>query len=559
MNTAVPGNRRAVEDVWVTIILPLLTVSACGGTNSPHPEGTSADNAQWAVVREYLDLQAAWEEQAGGMHDIFMAGGGTIEENLQRAEEEHGQLPDVTAAIAAAQELVAAGGPHTIEAAEFLIERTSSPLAMLGWQRDGKQDELAADVGPAEAFARLRATGDATWEALIDRVGPDWTVVQDHLDGLDAWYERMRATAPPQDGAPPRRPARPSAVRAIATARAILKAEGGHEKTVEAAEFLIDHAGGAPRGNWHSAVGAMALAAYAPGYQNWPRVLRTLDMARGLGGMGPTPRSSIEKFFEEMASDADSPALRATARYFLAAGLMRGANAADLSSEDRAALRERALEQATGLSRGVEEEAFDDPMWLSGHGGPSPRNFAQAEADLIASIQHATVGGTLPEWTGRRLDGTQEPLSAYRGRVLLIDFWATWCGPCITVLPDLRALVADLPADRFALLAISVDEEAETVTEFMKQEAMPWYNWHLGMSSDLERVFDVRGFPTYLLADARRHDPVQGHRCSGRGVPMPDRAGGSAVSNVIAKRSEPGLRERGRALAENIHETALGP
>ena len=495
MSTAIPRPRCLVEGVW-TVVLLLLAASACGPTGS-----SSTADARWAVVQEYLVLQAAWEEQAGALRDIVFSGEGTVVEMMQRAEEEHGQLPDVTAAIAAAQESVAAGGPHTIEAAEFLIERSRSPLAVLGWQRDGKQDALDADDGPAEAFARLRATEDATWEALIDRVGCDWTVVQDHLDALDAWYERMRATAPPQDGAPPRRPARPSAVRAIAAARAILNADGGHEKTVEAAEFLIDHAGGAPRGNWHSAVGARALAAHAPDYESWPRVLRTLDMARGPGKMGATPKSSIDAFFEEMASGADSPVLRATARYFLASGLMRRINAAELSSEDRAALRRRALVQTTGLSRGLEEAVFDDPAWLSGHGAPTPRTFAQAEADLIASIQHATVGGKLPEWTGQRLDGTDEPLSAYRGRVLLIDFWATWCGPCISVLPALRALVADLPTERFALLAISVDEESETVTEFMKQEAMPWYNWHLGISSDLERVFDVRGFPTYLLAD----------------------------------------------------------
>ena len=163
MSTAFPRNRRTVERVWVTIILLLLTVSACGGTNSAHPEGTSADSAQWAVVQEYLDLQAAWEEQAGGMHDIFMAGDGTVEENLQRAEEEHGQLPDATAASAAARQLVAAGGPYTIEATEFLIERSSGPIAMIDPLRRERLAELAAEVGGAEAFARLQSAEDATW------------------------------------------------------------------------------------------------------------------------------------------------------------------------------------------------------------------------------------------------------------------------------------------------------------------------------------------------------------------------------------------------------------
>ena len=87
MSVAVPRNRRTVEGVRVTIILVLVTVSACGRTDSPHPEAPSAGDAQWAVVQEYLDLQAAWEERAGGMHDVFMAGDGTVEENLQGTEE----------------------------------------------------------------------------------------------------------------------------------------------------------------------------------------------------------------------------------------------------------------------------------------------------------------------------------------------------------------------------------------------------------------------------------------------------------------------------------------
>ncbi len=500
MSTAVPRNRRTVEGVWVTIILPLLTVSACGRTNSPHPKGTNADNAQWAVVQEYLDLQAAWEEQAGGMQDIFMAGDGTVEGNLQRAEEEHGQLPDATAALAAARQLVAGDGPYTIEAAEFLIERSAGPIAMMDPLRHERLEELVAEVGPAEAFAALRAAEDVMWEALIAKIGADWSVVQDYLDEQDAWFERMRAPAA-EGGGPRSMRKRPSVVRAVATARAILNAEGVHEKAVDAAEFLVDHAWDVPRGDWHGAVGARALATHAPpDYERWPQVLGALDMVPRPSGTW-VPVSPIDEFFAEMALHADNPVLRAAAQYHLAAGLMREAKRSMMpsSEQDHAARRERALEQAKGLSAGVEDETFDHSMRRGGD--EMPRTFAQAEADLIDSIEHATVGSTLPEWTGRRLDGTEEPLSAYRGRVLLIDFWATWCVPCIDAFPELREMVADLPADRFALLAVSVDEELETVTEFMEREAMPWYNWHLGRSGDLERILDVRGFPTYLLAD----------------------------------------------------------
>ena len=500
MSAAVPRNRRTVEGVRVTVILLLLTLSACGRTDSPRPEETSADKAQWAVVQEYLDLQAAWEERAGGMHDVFVAGDGTVEENLQRAEEEHGQLPDATAALAAARQLVAAGGPYTIEAAEFLIERSDGPAAMIDPLRDERLAELVAEVGPAEAFAALHAAEDVTWAVLIGKIGPDWPVVQDYLDEQDAWLESRRAAAA-QGGGPPSLQKRPSVVRAAAAARAILNAKDVHEKTVAAAEFLVEHAWDVPRGDWHGAVGARALATHAPSdYERWPRVLGALDMAPRPSGTW-MPVSQIDEFFAEMASNDDDPVLRAAAQYHLAAGLMREVKRSLTSSsdEDRTVRRERALEQAKGLSAGIEDETFDDSMRRPGD--EMPRTFAQAEADLIASIEHATVGSPLPAWTGRRLDGAEEPLSAYRGRVLLIDFWATWCMPCIDALPKLREMVADLPADRFALLAVSVDEELETVTEFMEREAMPWSNWHLGLSSDLERILDVRGFPTYLLAD----------------------------------------------------------
>lgn len=120
---------------------------------------------------------------------------------------------------------------------------------------------------------------------------------------------------------------------------------------------------------------------------------------------------------------------------------------------------------------------------------------------LVHGIRHATAGGTLADETGRRLDGTEENLSAYAGKVLLLDFWATWCGPCIGALPDLRELAAAYPKDRFEILAISVDEEVETVTEFIEEEPMPWAHWHIGAQSELGRSWQIRAFPTYMVVD----------------------------------------------------------
>ena len=490
MSSAILRRGRAVDGVRVVASLLLVAAAACSRDSPP-----SVADAKWAVVQEYLDQQVVWEEQVGGIPGMPMAREVTVDGQIQRAEA--AQVPDVTAAIAAARELVAAGGPYTIESAEFLIARIPPGVVVVGERREERLEELEAEVGPAEAGAGLRAAEDALWEVLIAQIGPDWTVVQDYLDQRAAWLQRLRQAVPTESAAPPgpSMQDRPSAVRAVAAARAILAAEEAHEKSVEAAEFLVDSVWDVPRADLHAVAGARALVAHAPNdYEGWPGMWQALDAASGPMGMGATPDLPIELFLAETASDADSPILRAAARYHLAAGLMRAAKRSWESPGDFAARRGRALEQAAGLSRGVEDETFDD--WM-----PAVRTFAQAEADLIASIRHATVGGTLPEWTGRLLDGTDESLSAYRGRVLLIDFWATWCAPCIDALPELRDIVAELPPDRFALLAISVDQELETVTEFMKREAMPWHNWHVGPSSELEQTLDVRGFPTYLLAD----------------------------------------------------------
>ena len=147
---------------------------------------------------------------------------------------------------------------------------------------------------------------------------------------------------------------------------------------------------------------------------------------------------------------------------------------------------------------------IDDSTWteetvleIYAAGTPKPETPAGAEGEVSRAKQR----GTLPDVALTRLDGVEERLSDYRGRIVLLDFWATWCGPCVAALPKIRELVARLPADRFALVGISVDEELGTVTRFIEDEPMPWTNWHAGEGSELARLLRIRSLPTYVLAD----------------------------------------------------------
>ena len=317
------GNRpgQAARRLARVAALAALAAAACGGP-------TGGDD-RWAVVQEYVEQRAAWDEQSGDMRDMadIWAGGGTPEELLRRTEEAYGPLPDAAAADAAAREMVAEGGPRTADAAAFLIGRWDGVVGLL--QRAQKASELVREgVDPTEARARHEAEEERTWAALIEHIEPDWAVVQDYVEAQEAWIARRVMEAGLLASS------RPSAVRALAAAQAILGLDGAHRMTIEAAEFLVDVDPDVPRWDWHVATGARALLAHAPDFE-WTRVLRPLDRA---GGFLEGQESPLQAFLEEAATSDDSM-LRAAARYHLAERLVRAANAPMVSPDDRAAPR----------------------------------------------------------------------------------------------------------------------------------------------------------------------------------------------------------------------------
>lgn len=122
---------------------------------------------------------------------------------------------------------------------------------------------------------------------------------------------------------------------------------------------------------------------------------------------------------------------------------------------------------------------------------PNPLNSA-AGADL--------TGQTVPSVKLKSKDGKLVALDSFRGKPVLLDFWATWCPPCVKGLPQL-AQIYQLTKDKgLVLLTVDTDEEAKNAADLLAKGGYQWQNFHdAGGVSD---VFGVNGIPRTLLIDA---------------------------------------------------------
>jgi len=108
---------------------------------------------------------------------------------------------------------------------------------------------------------------------------------------------------------------------------------------------------------------------------------------------------------------------------------------------------------------------------------------------------------TLPDLELSGLDGRPIRLSESKGKVVLVNFWATWCAPCREEIPDFNDLYAAYGEEGFDILAISMDEEGEEVVRPFVQENGMNYPVALGNEDIAEAFGGVVGFPTSFLVD----------------------------------------------------------
>lgn len=113
------------------------------------------------------------------------------------------------------------------------------------------------------------------------------------------------------------------------------------------------------------------------------------------------------------------------------------------------------------------------------------------------------VGQTAPDADSRSLDGRPWSLQSQRGKVVLLDFWATYCGPCLEAMPEMRRLHEQFKSHPdFVMASISVDPDVADLQAFLDRQPAPaGVLLHEGSGGGLASAFGVNMIPTVILID----------------------------------------------------------
>ena len=164
-----------------------------------------------------------------------------------------------------------------------------------------------------------------------------------------------------------------------------------------------------------------------------------------------------------------------------------------------------ARELIGGFERGGSEafalaqRKWEDFQQINPH--PEYTEAVQAVLDKVLKLQ---PGQPAPEFTLDDLDGQPVSLSQFKGQVILLDFWASWCGPCISDLPDLRRIKEKTAALPVVFLNVSIDtDEAAWREAIDKHEIKGVHVRANGFSSDVAKSYQVTSIPSYYLVDSQ--------------------------------------------------------
>lgn len=100
--------------------------------------------------------------------------------------------------------------------------------------------------------------------------------------------------------------------------------------------------------------------------------------------------------------------------------------------------------------------------------------FVNSAKKKLNAHENLNIGNPAPDFTASFLSGESFTLSQKETDYLLLDFWATWCGPCLADLPELKQIHTDFAGSKFQIIGISLDEQLTDLTSYLEQKPLAW-------------------------------------------------------------------------------------
>jgi len=121
---------------------------------------------------------------------------------------------------------------------------------------------------------------------------------------------------------------------------------------------------------------------------------------------------------------------------------------------------------------------------------------------LASGCGDSRVGKPAPDFSTRDMAGNEISLSQYRGKVVLLDFWATWCVPCIMETPNIKRVYDKYKDDGLVVIGINQDRNRSAVEAFIRRERIEWpqvFDWGNGYKVSL--LYQADTIPALFLID----------------------------------------------------------